>query len=58
MKNLTSADRIAIMRALNLSITQWDEIIINTEDKESKKLYINTQKEEKQAFEKIAGWYK
>ena len=53
MKNLTSTDRIAIMRALNLSITQWDELIINTEDKESKKIYIDIQNEEKQALEKI-----
>ena len=56
MKNLTLQDRIAIMRALYLSISQWDEIIADTNDEKSKKLYIEIQDEEKKALEKIREW--
>lgn len=56
MNNLTSTDRIAIMRALNSSIAQWDELIAYTKDEKRKQLYIDIQNEEKKALEKMREW--
>lgn len=56
MINLTSTERVAIMRALAYSILQWDEMIADIEDEERRQIYINAQNKEKQALEKIRKW--